>query len=144
MGIEERKQMEIWKSNVKEMTLDELLAVPNSKRIDEIRLFTGFIIVPTGELHDSGFGCMKFVLTHNNEIVGAVGGWSDVVHLNGIGGYGIDFQKNLIDRKAPVIDWAIDLLPKSGCLRVFSSHKLILRNGYICSDFEVYDGGVRK
>lgn len=130
-------------SNIREMTLEDLLAVPNSKRLDEIDTFTGFVIVPTGELHDSGFGCMKFVLTHHNEIVGAVGGWCDVVHLNGIGGYGIDWQKSLTDRNVPVIDWSIDLLPKSGCLRVFSTHKLVLQDGFICSDFEVYDGGVR-
>jgi hypothetical protein len=127
-------------ANIKSMTLDELLAVPYSKRLDEINTFTGFVIVPTGELHDSGFGCMKFVLTRHSEIVGAVGGGCDVVHLNGIGGYGLDWQKSLEDGMVPKIDWSIDLLPKSGCLRVFSSHKLKLGD-FIGSDFEVYDGG---
>lgn len=130
-------------ANIKSMTLEDLLAVPYSKRLDEIDTITGFVIVPTGELHDSGFGCMKFVLTLDSEIIGAVGGWSDVVHLNGIGGYGLDWQKAFRDRTVPVIDWSIDLLPKSGCLRVFSSHKLVLQDGFICSSFEVYDGGVR-
>lgn len=129
-------------SNIREMTLDELLAVPYSKTRGEIGIFTGFIIVPTGELHDSGFGCMKFVLTHHNEIVGAVGGWCDIVHLNGIGGYGLGWQTSLTDRKVPVIDWSIDLLPKSGCLRVFSTHRLTL-DDFIGSDFIVYDGGER-
>lgn len=127
-------------SNIKDMTLEELLAVPYNKTLGEIGVFKGFIIVPTGDLHDSGFGCMKFVLTHHDDIVGAVGGGCDVVHLNGIGGYGIDWQKNLADKKVPVIDWSIDLLPKSGCLRVFSSHKLVL-DDFIGSDFIVYDGG---
>ena len=129
-------------SDIKDMTFDELLAVPYSKRLDEIGTFKGFVIVPTGELHDSGFGCMKFILTLHDIIVGAVGGGCDVVNLNGIGGYGLNWQKSFTDRKVPVIDWSIDLLPKSGCLRVFSSHKLMLRNGFIGSDFEVYDGGV--
>lgn len=129
-------------ANIKSMTLEELLAVPYNKTLGEIGPFKGFIIVPTGELHDSGFGCMKFVLTLHDDIVGAVGGWCDVVHLNGIGGYGLDWQKSLTNRNVPVIDWSIDLLPKSGCLRVFSGHKLVLRDGFICSDFEVYDGGV--
>ena len=84
---------------------------------------------------------MKFVLTLHNDIVGAVGGWCDVVHLNGIGGYGPDWQKSLTNRNVPVIDWSIDLLPKSGCLRVFSSHRLAL-DDFIGSDFSVYDGGV--
>lgn len=130
-------------ANIKSMTLEDLLAVPYSKTLGEIGPFKGFIIVPTGDLHDSGFGCMKFVLTLNDDIVGAVGGGCDVVHLNGIGGYGFDWQKSLTDRMVPVIDWSIDLLPKSGCLRVFSSHKLMIQNQFICSDFEVYDGGVR-
>ena len=128
-------------ANIKSMTLEELLAVPYNKTLGEIGLFKGFVIVPTGELHDSGFGCMKFVLTLHDDIVGAVGGWCDVVHLNGIGGYGIDRKKSFTDRKVPVIDWSIDLLPKSGCLRVFSSHRLVL-DDFICSDFSVYDGGV--
>lgn len=129
-------------SNIKDMTLDELLAVPYSKRLDEIDTFKGFVIVPTGELHDSGFGCMKFVLTLHDEIIGAVGGWCDVVNLNGIGGYGLNWQKSITDRKVPVIDWSIDLLPKSGCLRVFSSHRLAL-DDFIGSSFIVYDGGER-
>lgn len=127
-------------ANINSMTLEDLLAVPYSKTFGKVGTFTGFIIVPTGELHDSGFGCMKFVLTHHNDIVGAVGGWCDVVHLNGIGGYGLGWQTSLTDRKVPVIDWSIDLLPKSGCLRVFSSHRLAL-NDFIGSDFIVYDGG---
>lgn len=130
-------------ANIQSMTLEDLLAVPQSKTLGEIGPFTGFVIVPTGELHYSGFGCMKFVITRHNEIVGAVGGWCDVVHLNGIGGYGLDWQKSLTDGKVPVINWSIDLLPKSGCLRVFSSHRLVLRDGFMGSDFEVYDGDVR-
>lgn len=127
-------------ANIEIMTLEELLAVPYNKTLGEIGPFKGFIIVPTGELHDSGFGCMKFVLTLHDDIVGAVGGWCDVVHLNGIGGYGLGWQKSLTGRAVPVIDWSIDLLPTSGCLRVFSSHRLAL-DDFIGSDFSVYDGG---
>lgn len=127
-------------ADIKNMTLEELLAVPYSKTLEEIGPFKGFIIVPTGDLHDSGFGCMKFVLTHHDDIVGAVGGGSDVVHLNGIGGYGLGFQRTLARGEVPPVDWSIDLLPGSGCLRVFSSHKLVL-DDFIDSDFIVYDGG---
>lgn len=125
---------------ITDMTLGDLFAVPYNKHRDEIGPFTGFVIVPTGELHDSGFGCMKFVLTHHNEVVGAVGGWCDAVHLNGIGGYGHDWLQGIANRMVPVIDWSMDFLPKCGCLRVFSSHKLELED-FICSDFTVYDGG---
>lgn len=129
-------------ADIKSMTLEELLAVPYSKTLEEIGVFKGFIIVPTGDLHDSGFGCMKFVLTLHDDIVGAVGGWCDVVHLNGIGGYGLGFRRTLTVGEVPPVDWSIDLLPGSGCLRVFSSHKLVL-DDFIGSDFIVYDGGLK-
>ncbi len=128
--------------NITEMTLEELRAVPYCK-YNEIGPFYEFVIVPTGELHDSGFGCMKFVLLRNaNSIIGAVGGGSDVIHLNGPGGYGSKWQEALTTGRVPVTDWNMDLLPKSGCIRVFSGHRLMLES-YVCSDFNVYDGGKR-
>ena len=51
-------------------------------------LFRGIIFVPMEDVHDSGFRTMKFVLTNGNKIVGVVGGYCDVAHINGIGGYG--------------------------------------------------------
>ena len=123
------------------MTLEDLRAVPLIKHEFDLKKFNGFVIVPTGELHDSGFGCMKFVLTHCNEVVGAVGGWCDVVHLNGIGGYGRCWHSSIESRMVPVIGWSIDLLPASGCVRVFTKHRLDIDLDFILSDFEVYDGG---
>lgn len=128
--------------SLKELTRKELLEVPVLETYGETldKVFTGFVIVPMGELHYSGFECMRFVLTHHDDIIGAVGGYCDVVHLNGIGGYGRDFKNAFNLRAVPVIDWSIDLLPGSHCLRVFSSHKLAL-DAFICSDFIVYDAG---
>lgn len=126
--------------SLKEMTLEDFRAVPYIQ-FGDLKPFSGFVIVPTGELHDSGFGCMKFVLTHRNEIIGAVGGGCDVIHLNGIGGYGLDWKKGLDTRMVPVIEWSIDLLPASGCLRIFTDHELVIRDPIICSDMEIFDGG---
>ena len=122
-------------NSLKGMLLSDLQAI-EVKRPD--RPFNGFIIVPTGELHDSGWGCMKFVLTHYGEIVGCVGGYSDVVHLNGIGGYGKDFLQGLASGMTAVVDWSIDLLPEAGCVRVFCSQELVLDEWAILSDFDVY------
>jgi Zn ribbon nucleic-acid-binding protein len=103
--------------------------------IDE---FNGVVIIPTNELHDSGFGCMKFALTNHDEVVGCVGGGSDVMHLNGIGGYGKpgeDFEAlttNMIRR----VDWSIDCLP-NGLIRLFCSYKLDI-DEFIVSDFNLY------
>ena len=100
--------------------------------------FTDLIIVPTDELHDSGYRCMRFVLVNRGNIVGVVGGGSDVVHIDGIGGYGINGNAWSILEKDPklgIVDWSIDCLPVSGCLRLFSSKECVIRDGYICSDF---------
>lgn len=100
--------------------------------------FNGIVIVPTNNLHDSGFRCMKFVLLNHNEVVGCVGGSSDVIHLNGIGGYGKDFdfdealKTNLVKR----IDWSIDCL-SNGLIRLFCSYKLDI-DEFILSDFNLY------
>ena len=83
---------------------------------------------------------MKFALINHGEIVGCVGGGSDVIHLNGIGGYGkydnddyIEARKNNTVKR---IDWRIDCLP-NGLLRLFCSHKLDI-DELILSDFNLY------
>lgn len=97
--------------------------------------FDGFVIVPTGELYDSCYMYMKFALTYHDEVVGCVGGTSDVINLNGIGGYG----KN-IDAIPKRQDWAIDCL-ENGLIRVFSSTYELELPVYVLSIFEVYIGG---
>lgn len=100
--------------------------------------FNGIVIVPTNELHDSGFGCMKFALMNRSEVVGCVGGGSDVIHLNGIGGYGKyeDYHRVLKTGLIKRVDWSIDCLP-NGLIRLFCSEKLDI-DKLICSDFNLY------
>ena len=88
-------------------------------------LFNNVVIVPMNELHDSGYRCMKFILCHNGDIVGAVGGWCDVVHPNGIGNHGLSYDW----RATPDIGLSIDCLAGSGCAR------LMMNGLYKCSDF---------
>ena len=100
--------------------------------------FNAFTIVPTEEIHDSGYRCMKFVLDYHGEIVGCVGGWSDVVDLNGIGGYGNDWNTTLMTGKTDIYDWVMDCLTESGLIHVFT-HKWDLElDDFIGSDFQVY------
>jgi hypothetical protein len=101
--------------------------------------FNGIVIIPTNELHDSGFGCMKFALLNHGEVVGCVGGGSDVIHLNGIGGYGKydkDFGRALKTDMTERIDWSIDCLP-NGLIRLFCSYALDI-DEFIMSDFSLY------
>lgn len=85
-------------------TLEELKDLPydtdwsvGGKQYNQI------IIVPTDELHESGYICMKYVLIkigmkYPPEIVAVVGGYSDVIHLS--------------------VKANIDCLPNSKCLRL--------------------------
>lgn len=91
----------------------------------EDRLFNNVVIVPMNELHDSGYRCMKFILCRDGDIVGVVGGWSDVVHPNGIGNHGSSYDWRVTQN----IGLAIDCLAESGCVR------LMMDGLYNCSDF---------
>lgn len=86
--------------------------------------FNNIIIVPTDNVHDSGYRCMKFVLwnSQKGEIVGVVSGWSDVIHPNGIG--------------KPMI-LSIDCLRKSKLLRIMTQQNCVV-DDFIGSDFMFY------
>lgn len=102
--------------------------------------FTDIIFVPMEDLHESGFRCMKFILVKRGEIIGVVGGGCDVVHINGIGGYGRygdGFEEALKTQKTSRVDWSIDCLPGSQCLRLFSSFEC-LADDFIGLDFSFY------
>ena len=118
--------------DIMKMSKKELIEIENFKPDG---VFDSVVIVPVKENHDSGFSCMKFVLLKKFEIVGAVSGWSDVIDLNGIGGYG----RNLSDypNKYKHIGWNIDCLPKSKCIRFFCNKPMEI-DDFIGSDFIVY------
>lgn len=99
--------------------------------------FSSFVVVPTGNLHDSGYEAMKFILLNRDKIVGVVSGCSDVIHLNGIGGYGKIGAS--ADRIKPIA-WHVDCLPGSGCLH-FWCNKYLSIDEFIGSDFCVYVEG---
>jgi len=141
-AIEAIEQDALWskEGSGREMNIDstreEFENLDYYKPTDE---FDGVVIIPTNELHDSGFRCMKFALINGSEVVGCVGGGSDIIHLNGIGGFGKynkDFDETLKTGKTRRIDWAIDCLP-NGLIRLFCSHKLDI-DKFIMSDFILY------
>ena len=119
--------------NVKEMTKKELMELEN---FVPKKNFTGIVIVPMNYKHDSGFQCMKYILLNHWDIVGVVGGCSDVMHINGIGGYGK--EPNYITRMVKAHDLRIDCLPKSKCLRLFSDDEMELWDLFCGSDFSFY------
>lgn len=102
--------------------------------------FNGFIIIPTDERHDSGYRIMKLALTYHGVVVGCIEGCCDVIHLNGIGGYGAyddGYDKRVRERKGPIIDWSIDCAP-NGLVRVFCSKCLTFPDlALCCSDLQI-------
>ena len=107
-----------------EYTREEFLAIENfNPKVP----FRDVIIVPADTVHDSGFLCMKFVFVLHGEIVGAASGWSDVLHINGIGGYGKygkEWHRAFSEQTVKRVSWKIDCLPKSRCIRLMCDFDL--------------------
>jgi hypothetical protein len=66
-------------------------------------------------------------------------GCSDVIHIEGIAGYGKDWVKKYghCPSEIPARSWNIDCLKKSGLLRLWCS-RFSLEAGAALSSFEVY------
>lgn len=125
-------------NSVNDMTISEFKALPSRKWNEDIGEFDSLIILPTARKHDSGYRCMDFIACRGNEAICRLSGGSDVIHINGIGGYGyrwFDEYKTVPHSIAP-IGWSIDCLPKSGLLRLFCGDKL--RAGQALSSFEIF------
>ena len=129
---------EMMKKDIMKMTKSELVEM---ELFEPEGTFDSVVIVPMKENHDSDFSCMKFILLKQFEIVGAVSGHSDVVHLNGIGGYG-NWHKKVPDYSKPPkgYAWSIDCLPKSKCVRFFVAgpNMELELDDFIGSDFSVF------
>lgn len=121
--------------NINDMTLEEFQAMEN---FGHGEIFNDVVIVPTNEIHDSGFRCMKFILVRRGEIVGCVSGWSDVVHPNGIGNYGNNLGFISDATIVPKMDLKIDCLKASGCVRLMFGRNTLQCDSFIGSDFLFY------
>lgn len=121
---------------VNEMTRKEIESVPDRAWQEDIGEFDAMIILPTRRIHDSGFRCMDFVAVKKGIPVRRLSGCSDVIHINGIGGYGNYRLSQGIPSMIEPISWSIDCLKKSGLLQIFSHG--VLTCGTALSSFEVF------
>ena len=89
-------------------------------------------------MHDSGYRCMDFIAIKDNVAFCRLSGCSDVIHLDGIGGYGKDWYKKYekVPSRVPVHSWNIDCLPTSGLLRIWCRGKL--EAGAALSSFDIF------
>jgi hypothetical protein len=123
--------------DIRKMKKKDFKDIPDAKYGDLIH-FHSLVIIPTGEIHDSGFRCMEFVAVgKNDEPICKLSGGSDVIHIDGIGGYGEWRACDGGPRLVVPYGWRIDCIP-CGYLRLFGDwHGLKAEQDY-CSDFEVY------
>ena len=154
--------------NVCEMTVRQLRKFPHREWNEKI-VFTSIIILPArvdllslakfhlrrfaaqilgfqqpeiweiNHLHDSGFRLLDFVACDGEEPICLLSGCSDVVHVDGIGGYGKDWlhKYNGVPAMIPPSGWSIDCLPKSGLLRMWPNTRK-MTCGAALSSFEIF------
>lgn len=125
--------------NIFYMTKEDFEKVPErdgwSKDIGE---FYSLVIIPMDYAHDSGWMCMDFVaVDKENEPICKLSGCSDVLNLDGIGGYGRyrDWRNGELPKFIKPKGWSIDCLP-CGYLRLFG--RSTLTAGPALSNFEIY------
>jgi hypothetical protein len=90
-------------------------------------------------MHDSGFRRMDFVACKDGKPICKLSGCSDVVHFDGIGGFGYDWahRYGTVPRLIPPSGWSMDCLARSGLLRIFPNTRRI-HVGLALSSFEIY------
>lgn len=123
--------------DVNKMTVKDFKKLRRREWAENIGTFDALIILPGDgrQKHDSGYRYIDFIATKGQKPICRLAGGSDVLHINGIGGYGKNI-KNIKTGVVPVVGWNIDCLPKSGLLRLWCDKPIVC--GAALSSFEVY------
>ena len=129
-------------TNINDMTRKELDALPYREGLGDKIEFTSMVILPgrIKDMHESGYRCMDFVAVMGEEPICRLSGCSDMIHIDGIGGYGKDWLERYGTVPAMVnrTGWSIDCLRKSGLLRMWPSSRRMTTCDYPSSSFEIY------
>lgn len=122
------------------MTKEDFMKVPYRKDWDsKEKPFNSLVIIPTDELHESGWRNMQFVaLDEKDEPIVRLSNGADVLEIDGIGGYGKRNFPNGVPKGRPIQGWRIDCLPESGYLRLWCREHNNLTCGPDLSNFEVF------
>lgn len=130
--------------DIMEMKKKDFEVLPHRGWNEDIGEFDALVIVPQKHKHDSGFMCMDFVAVRKRHPICFLSGCSDVIHIDGIGGYGKWDGKGV---SAPSLvlpkPWSIDCLP-CGYLRLFvNTNHFTLTCSEALSSFEVWADEVK-
>ena len=95
--------------------------------------FDWFYMFPAGTKHPSGFGDIVIIGEVEGEFY-LLTDWSDVIHFDGIGGYG-----HFPDEFPPArpAGWRIDLLP-CGIFRIRTNKRVMYAADWNGSDMQIY------
>lgn len=135
----------IKKKGLSEMTRADFEAVTERSEAEDLTGFDSLVILPSRRMHYSGYRCMAFVVCKGDEALYKLCGGSDIIHIEGIGGYGYKCMErfNGVPHSTPPVGWNIDCLKTSGLLRLFTHYDLIADGGCY-SSFELYSDPVKK
>lgn len=124
--------------NINQMKRKDFERLPHRKWDEDIGEFDSLVILPLRKKHDSGFRLMDFVAVKDDKPTCLLSGCSDVIHIEGIGGYGLNWNPKYggVPRLVPPVGWSIDCLATSGLLRLF--HHGNIKVGTALSSFEIY------
>ena len=124
--------------NINNWSRSQFKEIRDRKWNEDIGEFDSLIILPTRHKHDSGFACMDFIAVKGDLPIAKLSGCSDVIHIDGIGGYGFNWldKYGKCPEKTTLIGWSIDCLFKSKLLRIFTDKPM--RAGNALSLFEIY------
>lgn len=124
------------KRTLGELTREEFLSVPHRENWAEPVKCNSLVIIGMEEKHDSGYRCIRAVACMDNEPICAVTAYSDVINIEGIGGFGRNTGHR--DKIFPA-GFSIDCLPESGLFRIFCSNDTrIMICGAALSNFELF------
>jgi hypothetical protein len=124
--------------NIFDMTRKEFEAVPDREFWGNEISCHSLVLIPLKEKHESGFRYITIVAVGKDNLpICKVTTYSDVIHLEGIGGYGHQWitEGGIPDKVTPK-QWDIDCLPVSGLFRLFSRGGIIAGNAV--SSFECW------
>ena len=125
--------------DISEMTRRDFEELPYRESWDEEVECHSLVVLPTRRLHDSGYRCLDLVACQHEVAFCRLAGGSDVINLEGIGGFGYRWHEREGASRFLVVPvgWSIDCLKKSGLLRLFNMHHRI-RVGLSLSNLEIW------
>lgn len=153
------------RDNINTMRLKDFYKLPHRKNGEDIGLFDYVVLLPVkvtwrdwlkyyyrnyilrekyGDykpgMHDSGYRLMDFVAVRANKPIATLSGVSDVLHINGIGGYGYkwSYEHAGVPNAIPPIGWNMDCLAKSGLYRLWANDHMLRVDEISVSSFQVF------